>query len=140
MDQDTYSPEASEANGNVAGSVMDNIEFTPRTVKEIEDRMKKPLMQAVGDMSMTALATFVMRGLRTDEKGAYGAISLYLKENPSNDTMSLQILIIEKLERSGFLPRSLNLAEKVRGGLEKAKEMTLDQEEIVDYSSFGING
>ena len=141
--QDSYDPsesnESNEVSAQVAGTIMDNLEFTPRTIKEIEDRTKKPLMQAVGDISMTSLATIVMRGLRTDEKGAYGAISLYLKESNENDTMTLQILIIEKLESTGFLPRSLNLADKVRDGLEKAKNMDMS-EEIVDYSSLGING
>lgn len=116
----------------VAGSIMDNLRFSPRSIKEMEDRAKKPVMQIVAETEMSNLALLVMRGLDTDENGAYQAIEVYLTENETNDTLTLQTHIIEKLTRQGFLPKKLNLADKVNEGIERASQM--------DMSSFEING
>lgn len=105
------------------GSVMDNLHYTPRRIKELEDRLKKSLLESIADMSMSTLITLVMKGLNTDENGAYEAIETFLNEAPTNDTMQLHVKIIEKLEKQGFLLKSLNLSEKIKEKLQEAEKI-----------------
>ena len=44
-----------------------DIQFTPRTVKEIEQVSKKSIVELVGSYSMTTVFTLIQRGFRFDE-------------------------------------------------------------------------
>ena len=87
-----------------------DLRFTPRRVKELEDKAHKPITQMVSDSSVTSMVVFVRSGLGLDnDEQALGAIETYLNEG--GDMFDLLFLIIEKLQVGGFLPRAFPLAE-----------------------------
>jgi len=126
--QEVY-PEPMEASEPVQSIIMETLRFTPRSVKELEDRLKKPVQMAISQTDMNTLSTFVEKGLQVNNEQAMDAIEEYL--NMGADTMELQVLIIEVMERDGFLPKALNLAEKIRSQFKKMESLNLDTLEIL---------
>lgn len=100
------------------------LSFTPRDIKEIEDVFRKPLTDIVGDYSMRMLELFVRKGMKVDEVQAENAIEAYLKEG--NDLMALYILILERLQGQGFLPKVLDI-----GMLKKKLESPVEFNEVL---------
>lgn len=85
------------------------LNYSPRDIKEIEDVSKKPLTDTIADFSMKTIELFVRKGLKVDEEGAFNEIQKYLDEG--NDLIALYILIMEKLQSRGFLPKALKIEE-----------------------------
>lgn len=84
------------------------LSYTPRDIKEIEDITKKPITEVIADYSMTSLLLFVRKGLHISEEEAGKEIEEYFGEG-ENDMTALYILILEKLQARGFLPRALKI-------------------------------
>lgn len=84
-----------------------DLKYTPRTVNEIEVESKRPIQEALAEFSMKNILLFVKKGLGVDENKAYAEIDKYLEEG--KDTIELYTDIMEALQKSGFLPRKLNL-------------------------------
>jgi len=95
------------------------LKYTPRAIREIEEESRRPMQDILSDFSMNTLLLFVKKGLGVDEDGAYKAIEEYLAEG--KDTLELYTEISEALQKSGFLPRKLNL-KKVREDMNKELE------------------
>ncbi len=85
------------------------LNFTPRTIKEIEDVGKKPFIDMIQDYSMGNLALFVGKGLGVDENSAFTKIEKYFADG--GDFMTLFVEIMEQLKERGFLPKNVNLEE-----------------------------
>ena len=89
---------------------MDNLNFTPRTINEIEDQTKKPITAVIADVSMRTITLFVKKGLNLkDDNEASDAIDTYLSDD--KDIYDLYMMILERLQTKGFLPRALDLKE-----------------------------
>lgn len=86
------------------------LKYTPRTIKEIEDVSKKPMVETISDYSMKTMVLFIRKGLEVDEDKAYTAIEKYLAVD-GNDMLSLYFMILEKLQELGFIPKSVNIKE-----------------------------
>ena len=85
------------------------LNYTPRTIKEIEDAGKKPFLDLIQDYSMGNLAVFVAKGLKINEDEAYNKIEKYFAEG--GDFMSLYVEIMEQLKERGFLPKAVDLEQ-----------------------------
>lgn len=95
------------------------LNFTPRTIKEIEDVKKRPIQDIVGEFSFNNVILFVQKGLKIDENEALNVIEKELEGGI--DTMEIWLNILDNLIAKGFLPKALNTAE-IRA---KLKEMKL---------------
>lgn len=85
------------------------MDFTPRTIKEIEDVGKKPFLELIQDYSMGNILLFVQKGAKLDEEQADSKITKYFEEG--GDFMGLYVEIMEKLKDRGFLPKAVDLSE-----------------------------
>jgi hypothetical protein len=96
------------------------LKFTPRSIMEIENEQKKPVQDALADFSIRTLVLFVKKGMPigTDDEAALAEVEKYLAED-KNDTTTLYTMIMEALQKDGFLPRGLNIA-KVKADMQKA--------------------
>lgn len=101
------------------------LKYTPKKIREIEEETGKPVQELLADFSIKTITLFVQKGLGVKEDEAYDAMEKYLAED--KDTFMLYTEIMESLQRSGFLPRQLNLKEmksKMNNAIEgKAKEV-----------------
>jgi hypothetical protein len=89
---------------------MEDLRFTPRAIKEAEDKLKgKPITSIMSEASMTNLSVLVEKGYADTEDGAFRRIERYFDEG--GDLMHLYLLIMEKLRDAHFLPRDLDLTE-----------------------------
>lgn len=108
------------------------LRFTPRTVKEIEDRSKKPITDVVGDFSVTNLALLIEKGGKFDnENQALDAMEKHFEEG--NDMMGLFLDIMDKLQSAGFLPKALDLA-KIRATIEDPERVQETINQAMDSS------
>ena len=93
------------------------LKFTPRLINEIELEAKKPVQDVLADFSLRTMVLFVKKGLGVEEDKAFEAIEKFLVDG--KDTVELYTLIMEELQKAGFLPRQLNL-KKVKSDMSKA--------------------
>ncbi len=86
------------------------LKYTPRTVKEIEDRAKRPITDVVGAFSVGNVSLLVEKGAGLANEGeALDAIEKAFEEG--TDLMTLYLDILDVLKASGFLPKALDLAK-----------------------------
>lgn len=101
------------------------LNFTPRSVKEIEDRSKRPVTELLSKFSVSTLALLVEKGAKLDnEDQALDMIEKHFAEE-GGDMFSLYVDIMERLQVAGFFPRKLDLT-KVREQLAGAMEKGID--------------
>lgn len=85
------------------------LKFTPRTVKECEDRSRHTsILEMVSSISITELLIFVEKGLGVDKSQALRTVEEYLAV-PDNDIVTLYQEVTKALQSAGFLPRSLEM-------------------------------
>lgn len=94
------------------------LNYTPRSIAEIEDIKKKPITDVIGDFSMSNIALFVQKGMRVSEEKAFGEIEKYFEAG--GDMVALYLTILEALQKKGFLPKALNIKE-LRAKMENLK-------------------
>lgn len=82
-----------------------DIQFTPRTVKEIEQASKKSIVELVGSYSMTTVFTLIQRGFRFDEAQTDRWIEKYLQEQ--GDLFALYYELVEILLKKGLSPKGI---------------------------------
>lgn len=82
-----------------------DIQFTPRTVKEIEQVSKKSIVELVGSYSMTTVFTLIQRGFRFDEAQTDHWIKKYLQEQ--GDLFALYYELMEILLKKGLSPKGI---------------------------------
>lgn len=82
-----------------------DIQFTPRTVKEIEQVSKKSIVELVGSYSMTTIFTLIQRGFRFDEAQTDHWIGKYLQEQ--GDLFALYYELMEILLKKGLSPKGI---------------------------------
>lgn len=82
-----------------------DIQFTPRTVKEIEQVSKKSIVELVGSYSMTTVFTLIQRGFRFDEAQTNRWIEKYLQEQ--GDLFALYYELMEILLKKGLSPKGI---------------------------------
>lgn len=82
-----------------------DIQFTPRTVKEIEQASKKSIVELVGSYSMTTVFTLIQRGFRFDEAQTDRWIEKYLQEQ--GDLFALYYELMEILLKKGLSPKGI---------------------------------
>lgn len=92
------------------------LKYTPRTINEIEVETKKPIQELLTDFSVKTTVLLIKKGMNVDEDKAYIEMEKYLDEG--GDTIALYMDIMEQLQKSGFLPRKLNL-KKIREDMNK---------------------
>lgn len=92
------------------------LKYTPRTINEIEVETKKPIQEVLTDFSMNTIVLLIKKGMGVDEDKAYTEVEKYLADG--GDTIKLYMDIMEQLQKSGFLPRQLNL-KKIREDMNK---------------------
>lgn len=86
------------------------LKFTPRTVKEIEDRARRPITELMSVVSVSNVALFVEKGAGlSNENQALDAIEKHFTQE-GGDLVTLFVTIMEKLQEAGFLPRGIDLA------------------------------
>lgn len=86
------------------------LQYTARSIAEIENEAKKPITDVVGDYSMKTIVLLVKKGLgmgKSDDD-AYNVIETFLKENEMTE---LYLQILERLQGGGFLPRALKIED-----------------------------
>lgn len=93
------------------------LKYTPRTIFEIEMDGKKPMTEMLAEFSMKNLLTFVKRGLGVSQEDAEVQMEKYLSDG--HDTTELYLLIMERLQGAGFLPKQIDL-KKTRQEMTKA--------------------
>lgn len=94
-----------------------DIQFTPRTVKEIEQVSKESIVKLVGNYSMTTVFTLIQRGFRFDETQTDHWIAKYLEEQ--GDMFALYYELMEILLKKGLSPKGI--AEEMPGMYKEAK-------------------
>jgi len=82
-----------------------DIQFTPRTVKEIEQVSKESIVKLVGNYSMTTVFTLIQRGFRFDETQTDHWIAKYLEEQ--GDMFALYYELVEILLKKGLSPKGI---------------------------------
>ena len=85
------------------------LNFSAKDIYEIEKETGKPLTDVISVLSSEVLVLFVSKGLKVSQEEAFDEIDKDLGE--SKDTMELYLLILEKLQAKGFLPRVIKLGE-----------------------------
>lgn len=98
------------------------LKYTPRAIFEIEMDGKKPMQEMLAEFSMKTLLIFVKRGLGGTQEEAEKEMEKYLLEG--HDTTELYLLIMEKLQDAGFLPRQIDL-KKTREQMTKSIEQSI---------------
>lgn len=93
------------------------LKYTPKGIRAIEEEAKKPLQELLADFSMKNIVLFIQKGLGVEEDKAYDEIEKYLAED--KDTFMLYTDIMESLQKSGFLPRQLDL-QRVKKDMNEA--------------------
>ena len=96
------------------------LKYTPRAIFEIEMDGKKPVQDMLAEFSMKTIVTFVRRGLGASQEDAEKQIEKYLSEG--HDTTELYLLIMEKMQDGGFLPRQMDL-KKIKKQMAEAMVM-----------------
>ena len=94
-----------------------DIQFTPRTVKEIEQVSKESIVKLVGNYSMTTVFTLIQRGFRFDETQTDHWIAKYLEEQ--GDMFALYYELMEILLKKGLSPKGI--AEEMPAMFQEAK-------------------
>ena len=97
---------------------MEDLNFIPKSIAELEDIKKRPITDIIGEFSMSNVALFVQKGLNCSEEKAYKRIEEYF--DAGGDMVSLYLIILEKLQKKGFLPKALNIKE-LRAKMENIK-------------------
>ena len=87
------------------------IKFTPKKIYELEQETGKPLTEILGDSSIKNIAMIIKYGIgETSTEKALAWIERWLEEN-KKDIYSLYVEILKVLQKTGFLPRSVDLTE-----------------------------
>lgn len=112
-----------EVSNEVLPAIMlDSLEYTSQTVRELEKRTHKSVKEALGDDSLDNLILLVQKGLKNcDENTALKAIDEWRASG--KDTFELLVYIVETLENQGFLPKALKLTDKIKKRIEKVANM-----------------
>lgn len=100
-----------------------DLSFTPKGVSELENQFGISLPELVAVFKMDVLVRFVSKGTNTPNiDAAFQLIADYIAtstEDDQKDTMTLQVLIISKLEEQGFLPKALKLSQKIQSKIDQ---------------------
>ena len=87
-----------------------DLKFTPRRVKEIEDRARRPLTDVISVFSVGNLALLVEKGCGlANEDLALEAIENEFENG--GEMTELFLTIMERLQEGGFLPKALDLKQ-----------------------------
>ena len=101
---------------------MQELIYTARTIRELENETRKPFTTILADYSMDTVILLVKKGLgqgKTDED-AINVIDAFLKEKEGR-LEDIYIKILESLEDAGFLP-SLMKVEEIKKALKNPQE------------------
>lgn len=110
--------------------MLDSLEFTSLTVRELEKRTHKSVMESVADGSLDNLVLLIQKGLKNcDENTALKAIDEWRSQG--KDTFELLVYIVKTLEKQGFLAKALKLTEKIEARIQKVANMSYDDLELL---------
>lgn len=112
---------------------VEDMKFTAKVVAEIEKDRKQPLIQAIAIVELKDIAYFVSKGLNCTVDEAYSAIDRYAEGG--KDTSELTILIVEVLEKQGFLAKALELSQQLRQRIKKVGQELAKQEVSISEKS-----
>lgn len=112
---------------------VEDMKFTAKVVAEIEKDRKQPLVQAIAIVEIKDIAYFVSKGLNCSMDEAYSAIDKYAESN--QDTTELTVLIVEVLEKQGFLAKALELSQQLRQRIKKVGQELAKQEVNISEKS-----
>jgi hypothetical protein len=99
------------------------LHFTPYSVSKLEKETGKAFYDVMAEMSVTNMLLFVKYGTGSvDDETASKTLEVYMSDG-SNDISTLSELIMEALQRCGFLPKAL----KIKGALAKEMEKEVSQ-------------
>lgn len=89
---------------------MESFKFTPQIIKSIETELRKPFSTLAYEVSMTNILVVIKKThfLKSEDE-AIAMLQEYLDSDESNSLESLQLLILEGLQNSGFLSRKTDL-------------------------------
>jgi hypothetical protein len=100
------------------------LKFTPRKIKEIEDLTKRPIGELLAEFSVDSISKLIWKGADLDS--ADQALDVMEKEfNEGSDLYALYVEIMEKLQKSGFFPKGVDLS-KVKEKLTEGADLNLD--------------
>jgi hypothetical protein len=108
-----------------------DIQFTPRTVKEIEQVSKKSIVELVGNYSMTTIFVLIQRGFRFDETQTEHWIEKYMEEQ--GDMFALYYELMEILLKKGLSPKGI--AEEMPTMYQEAKWIKEKEAPLEDTST-----
>lgn len=87
-----------------------DLKYTPRSVHEVEQALGASLLQSIGRFDVKSLGVLVQKGLGLkDLNDGFDKMQAYIESG--GDTIQLQMDIMESLQASGFLPRTLDMKE-----------------------------
>lgn len=107
------------------------LKFTPRTVKELEQRAKMPYLDYLGEFGMASITLWAEKGWNVEEKVAENRLEKYLAED-DNDIFTFYTEIVDSLKKGGLLPRTMDtdfIKEKLKNFGKKQKKMMKQLEE-----------
>ena len=108
-----------------AKSKIEGIQFTPRSVREAEDKVKSPIV-GVLDGRLSGIVALIEKAMRIEEQDADRLVQEYLNESDDNDTQSLLLLLATRLEKQGFLSRKLSIVEDIKAEMAEMLEVAQD--------------
>jgi hypothetical protein len=85
------------------------LKFTPRRIKELEDRIKMPFTTLFNNFSIADLAQLVACGMNIDTDKALDELEKHFDEG--GDMVNLFLTIMETLQTNGFLPKALSVED-----------------------------
>lgn len=109
---------------------LDSLRYSPRSIKELEDKAKKTIYEMVGQRNASYITLMVQYGLYTLQDGrrkplpedtAFDVIEEWM-EATGKDMMQLEKFIIDTMERQGFLGRELELSKKFSDSIQATKK------------------
>jgi len=88
------------------------LNFTPRTIKELEDKAKRSFAEVLQDFSMKSVILFVEKGCRVSEEAAEKKVEEYMSSG--GNLLELYNQIMTQLTERGFLgdPKEMEKAKK----------------------------
>jgi hypothetical protein len=96
------------------------LNFTPRTINEIENQMKQPIEMVVGNSLLSNLNLLIRKGMGINETEADKTIMEFFAEG--NDKFKLQLFIMKRLEDQGFLSQEFRMSETIPQKMAEARK------------------
>ena len=85
------------------------LNFKAKDIAELEDKFNDSILGMLGNPKLSNLVIFIEKGLQLGKDDSYSKIDEYLAEGKSLE--DLYLLIVESLQRNGFLDKTINFRE-----------------------------